>query len=246
MAAGRPTLDDVARAAGVSRMTVSNAYNRPDQLSVVTRERVLDAARSLGYAGPDPASAIAATRPRRRGRRAADRAAAVRLRRPRHGGVPARGGDPAVGCRPGPAARADARGGRAGPRRRLHGRRVRRVLAAARRPCRGGGAGPAAADGDRRRSPAARRAVPRDRQRGRRSGDGPPPARARARTVRRRQPDRRDGPSAYGTAARRLPCTGRRVRGRGRRHPAASTVSCACPRPRPTTGRPAGSPPPSC
>ena len=30
----RPTLDTVARAAGVSRMTVSNAYNRPDQLSL--------------------------------------------------------------------------------------------------------------------------------------------------------------------------------------------------------------------
>jgi DNA-binding LacI/PurR family transcriptional regulator len=51
----RPTLDTVAAAAGVSRMTVSNAYNRPDQLSAATRQRVLDVARSLGYAGPDPA-----------------------------------------------------------------------------------------------------------------------------------------------------------------------------------------------
>jgi DNA-binding LacI/PurR family transcriptional regulator len=50
-------LDTVAAAAGVSRMTVSNAYNRPDQLAVKTRERVLEAAARLGYAGPDPAGA---------------------------------------------------------------------------------------------------------------------------------------------------------------------------------------------
>jgi len=50
----RPTLDTVAKAAGVSRMTVSNAYNRPDQLSAVTRERVLAAAEALSYGGPDP------------------------------------------------------------------------------------------------------------------------------------------------------------------------------------------------
>jgi DNA-binding LacI/PurR family transcriptional regulator len=51
----RPTLDTVAAQAGVSRMTVSNAYNRPDQLSAATRERVLEVARRLGYPGPDPA-----------------------------------------------------------------------------------------------------------------------------------------------------------------------------------------------
>ena len=51
----RPTLDTVARAAGVSRMTVSNAYNRPDQLSAATRARVLAVAAELGYGGPDPA-----------------------------------------------------------------------------------------------------------------------------------------------------------------------------------------------
>lgn len=55
MGADRPTLDTVAQAAGVSRMTVSNAYNRPDQLSAATRERVLAVAAELGYAGPDPA-----------------------------------------------------------------------------------------------------------------------------------------------------------------------------------------------
>lgn len=48
----RPTLDTVARALGVSRMTVSNAYNKPDQLSARTREAVLATARTLGYGGP--------------------------------------------------------------------------------------------------------------------------------------------------------------------------------------------------
>lgn len=56
MGSDRPTLDTVAREAGVSRMTVSNAYNRPDQLSAATRERVLAAARRVGYPGPDPAA----------------------------------------------------------------------------------------------------------------------------------------------------------------------------------------------
>ncbi len=56
MGTDRPTLDTVATAAGVSRMTVSNAYNRPDQLSAATRARVLAVATSLGYPGPDPAA----------------------------------------------------------------------------------------------------------------------------------------------------------------------------------------------
>jgi DNA-binding LacI/PurR family transcriptional regulator len=55
--AARLTLDSVAAAAGVSRMTVSNAYNHPDQLAAATREHVLEVARRLGYAGPDPAAA---------------------------------------------------------------------------------------------------------------------------------------------------------------------------------------------
>jgi DNA-binding LacI/PurR family transcriptional regulator len=52
----RPTLRTVAEAVGVSRSTVSNAYSRPDQLSPDLRERILDTARRLGYAGPDPAA----------------------------------------------------------------------------------------------------------------------------------------------------------------------------------------------
>lgn len=50
------TLDEIARIVGVSRATVSNAYNRPDQLSAALRRRILDTARGLGYAGPDPAA----------------------------------------------------------------------------------------------------------------------------------------------------------------------------------------------
>lgn len=50
----RATLKDVAAEVGVSPATVSNAYNRPDQLSEELRGRVFAAARRLGYAGPDP------------------------------------------------------------------------------------------------------------------------------------------------------------------------------------------------
>jgi DNA-binding LacI/PurR family transcriptional regulator len=49
----RVTLQTVAAAAGVSRSTVSNAYNRPDQLSAQVRRHVLETAQRLGYAGPD-------------------------------------------------------------------------------------------------------------------------------------------------------------------------------------------------
>src|SRR3954463_1375811 len=48
------TLADVAAHLGVSRTTVSNAYNRPNQLSPALREKVLAAALALGYNGPDP------------------------------------------------------------------------------------------------------------------------------------------------------------------------------------------------
>jgi DNA-binding LacI/PurR family transcriptional regulator len=48
------TLKDVAAAAGVSRTTASNAYNRPGKLSAAVRARVLATAQELGYPGPDP------------------------------------------------------------------------------------------------------------------------------------------------------------------------------------------------
>jgi DNA-binding LacI/PurR family transcriptional regulator len=50
------TLQTIADRLEVSRTTVSNAYNRPDQLAPELRERILAAARELGYAGPDPAA----------------------------------------------------------------------------------------------------------------------------------------------------------------------------------------------
>jgi DNA-binding LacI/PurR family transcriptional regulator len=51
----RVTLQTLADALGVSRTTVSNAFNRPDQLNPALRRRVLALAAELGYAGPDPA-----------------------------------------------------------------------------------------------------------------------------------------------------------------------------------------------
>jgi len=50
----RATMTTVARELGVSPSTVSNAYNRPDQLSAALRDRILATAARLGYAGPDP------------------------------------------------------------------------------------------------------------------------------------------------------------------------------------------------
>jgi DNA-binding LacI/PurR family transcriptional regulator len=61
--ARRPaTLASLAAELGVSRTTVSNAYNRPDQLSAPLRARVLEAARRLGYPGPDPVARSLRTR----------------------------------------------------------------------------------------------------------------------------------------------------------------------------------------
>lgn len=56
------TLASLAAELGVSRTTVSNAYNRPDQLSPQLRRRVLDAAKRLGYPGPDPLARSLRTR----------------------------------------------------------------------------------------------------------------------------------------------------------------------------------------
>lgn len=57
----RVTLQTIADELGVSRATVSNAYNRPDQLSPATRERILAAASRLGYHGPDAAARMLRT-----------------------------------------------------------------------------------------------------------------------------------------------------------------------------------------
>jgi DNA-binding LacI/PurR family transcriptional regulator len=55
--AKRPTLADLAAAAGVSRATASNAFNRPERLSAELRQRLLELAEQIGYAGPDPRAA---------------------------------------------------------------------------------------------------------------------------------------------------------------------------------------------
>ncbi len=54
--AKKATLQTVADEVGVSRTTVSNAYGRPDQLNRALRERIFEAARRLGYPGPDAAA----------------------------------------------------------------------------------------------------------------------------------------------------------------------------------------------
>ncbi len=51
---GRVTLQTIAEHLGVSRMTVSNAFSRPDQLSAELRAQILAVAEELGYVGPNP------------------------------------------------------------------------------------------------------------------------------------------------------------------------------------------------
>jgi DNA-binding LacI/PurR family transcriptional regulator len=51
----RMTVKTLAAAVGVSPATISNAYNRPDQLSAELRERILATAKEVGYPGPDAA-----------------------------------------------------------------------------------------------------------------------------------------------------------------------------------------------
>jgi DNA-binding LacI/PurR family transcriptional regulator len=52
----RVRLRDVAAQAGVSVGSASQAFGRPELVSEEVRERVLAAARTLGYSGPDPAA----------------------------------------------------------------------------------------------------------------------------------------------------------------------------------------------
>lgn len=57
-----PTLEDVARTAGVSTATVSRCLNNPSVVSDKTRKRVLEAVKLLGYAPNFGAQALAAKR----------------------------------------------------------------------------------------------------------------------------------------------------------------------------------------
>jgi DNA-binding LacI/PurR family transcriptional regulator len=61
-AVGKVTLQTIADEVGVSRMTVSNAFSRPDQLSEELRTKILAKAADLGYVGPDPTARSLARR----------------------------------------------------------------------------------------------------------------------------------------------------------------------------------------
>ena len=52
------TLKDVALQLGVSTATISNAFNRPDQLSKAKREEILEQCKKIGYSGPNKAAQI--------------------------------------------------------------------------------------------------------------------------------------------------------------------------------------------
>ncbi|MBG6122317.1 substrate-binding domain-containing protein [Corynebacterium aquatimens] len=60
--ATKGTLASIAAELGVSRTTVSNAYNHPDQLSPALREKILATAKARGYTGPDPMARSLRTR----------------------------------------------------------------------------------------------------------------------------------------------------------------------------------------
>lgn len=57
MSTRRATISDVAREAGVSPSTASVVFSGKAPVSEATRTRVLDAAATLGYTGPDPRAA---------------------------------------------------------------------------------------------------------------------------------------------------------------------------------------------
>lgn len=50
------TVKSIAQMLNVSTATVSNAFNRPDQLSRELRQRILSECERLGYSGPNPAA----------------------------------------------------------------------------------------------------------------------------------------------------------------------------------------------
>ncbi|MEM7332560.1 MAG: LacI family DNA-binding transcriptional regulator [Chloroflexota bacterium] len=53
------TIYDIAKKAGVSPATVSNAFNRPEQMKAETRQRILAVADQLGYRPNVAAQALA-------------------------------------------------------------------------------------------------------------------------------------------------------------------------------------------
>jgi len=59
---GQPTINDVARVAGVSKKTVSRVINRSELLNVETRKRVEAVIADLGYVPNPQARALALRR----------------------------------------------------------------------------------------------------------------------------------------------------------------------------------------
>jgi DNA-binding LacI/PurR family transcriptional regulator len=60
--AERVTMQTIADAVGVGKMSVSNAYSRPRHVSATLRERIFAVADELGYAGPDASGRALARR----------------------------------------------------------------------------------------------------------------------------------------------------------------------------------------
>jgi DNA-binding LacI/PurR family transcriptional regulator len=58
----RVTMQTIANELGVGKMTVSNAYSRPNHVSAALRERIFEVAEELGYGGPDAAARALARR----------------------------------------------------------------------------------------------------------------------------------------------------------------------------------------
>jgi DNA-binding LacI/PurR family transcriptional regulator len=54
-------LKSLAKHLGVSAMTISNAFNRPEELSASLRQRILSTAANLGYHGPHPSGRMLRT-----------------------------------------------------------------------------------------------------------------------------------------------------------------------------------------
>ncbi len=67
MTSPSPTIYDVARAAGVSISTVSNALNRPDRVSQETRARILECIDEMGFVPKSEATTLARKQMRRIG-----------------------------------------------------------------------------------------------------------------------------------------------------------------------------------
>jgi hypothetical protein len=55
------TLKSLAQQLGVSAMTVSNAFNRPEELSANLRQRILSTGANAGYHGPRPSGRMLRT-----------------------------------------------------------------------------------------------------------------------------------------------------------------------------------------